>query len=155
MIKYLKTDVDGSAANGNNTVEAVVLAAHWLGLASAASTDNVKGAALETDGDLDTLEDDTEKAQKSGNTCIIGGLNLVAALNSSSIALAISSVGSGKDGGEDKKFGEHCIVVIIRLDKGESARAGLLIYPFSRWNFVIVCVNSSWSAQADQEASQD
>ena len=99
-LKCLEVDVDGGAADSNDTVEAVVLAANGLGIAkdrdqlslhsqivanspgsTRADTNNTDGRASDANGDVDTAEDNTQETEEGGDRGVIRGLDAVAALD--------------------------------------------------------------------------
>jgi len=88
-IQHLKVEVDGGAADGNDAVEAVVLAANRLRSAGgAADTDDGEGRAGEADVGGDALEDNAEQAQQDRSDGVAGGRRAFAALLVTDVALA-------------------------------------------------------------------
>jgi hypothetical protein len=120
----LEVEVDRNAAESDDTVEVVVLAANRVSSTSSASkTDASDGVTSHTDGGGDVLDedvDDAEQTQGSGAE-IRTVFDSVAALNGASGAFSsgdatvssttLSGTGSGESneggGDEESDFGEH------------------------------------------------
>jgi hypothetical protein len=117
-------------------VEAVVLAAEGLSVASGtrADTDDGDGGAGEADDGVHVLDDDTEEGELLSDSGRVGRAGGVAALDGAGVALGSrgsivgeGTMGNGKrrlvnascdseegvnihgeDGGNDEELGEHC-----------------------------------------------
>jgi len=115
---FRRTDLegDGGAADVNQAVEVVVLAAH--GLLSAVGTlpkaNGADGGAAKTDEDVNTLHDNAKKAEERGDARVTSALDRVAALGGTSVALRDGGRGGdggrkdGEDGESEGELGEHC-----------------------------------------------
>ena len=102
----LGVDVDGGASNGNDAVEAVVLAADSLGRARVAwEGNNADWAAGYADVDVQVLEDDPQQAEERGHGRVVSLLDVVAALNGASRAR--SSSGCSNDSGGKSQNSEE------------------------------------------------
>ena len=75
--------------NAVSPTEAVVLAANRRGAAAVATnTDDADRVAIQTDGDVQSLDDDAEQAKDEGGDWVTGRRDAVAALDRACVALA-------------------------------------------------------------------
>jgi hypothetical protein len=115
VISKSEAEVDGNAAERDETVEAVVRAANGGSRAArASSTDDGDGVASNTNGGDHVLKDDSKKAEEAfgGRVKVTRLLDAVAALDGPSGAVAGGHVSGSRDGDEgsgeeDRGLGEH------------------------------------------------
>jgi len=100
-IQRSKVQVDRGAADRDDTIEAVVLAANGVRSAGAAAdTNDGDGRAGNADLGSGAAKNNAEQAQQDRSDRVAGRLNTVAALERTDIALTDSN-GRGRRGGRD------------------------------------------------------
>jgi len=74
VLNYLQAEVDRGAADINEAIEGIILAANGACIArsTGSNTNDGNGRTPKTDRNIDTAEDDAQDTEKAGNQTIAG-----------------------------------------------------------------------------------
>lgn len=98
----LEADVDGQAAESDETLVVVVLAAHGLSLtANRPSTYNGDRVAVHPNGDVHVLDLEAEQGQELGRHRSVSVLYILAALHGAGVAGGVGAAAEGGDTVDD------------------------------------------------------